>query len=173
MTERDHLQVFCRRRPAIRAVANTSPLWLATINNHRQRLAAHGDKGLPPALHARFPLWRRHPPCGRFASGVDMGQLRHTYFFKCGWKLHGRVRASSCGAMIFSHAVRHALVEPGSENQRFVGDARYRTRLQRGSANLFKRQHTEHFTKNLQFHGRTTAAMLREPDHLPSGRYDP
>ncbi len=28
-------------------------------------------------------------------------------------KLHGRVRASSCGAMMLSHAVRQALVEPG------------------------------------------------------------
>lgn len=37
------------------------------------------------------------------------------------------------------------------ENQRFVSDARYRTRLQRGSANLFERQHPEHFTKTFNF----------------------
>ena len=61
-------------------------------------------------------------------------QLRRDDIFPCGTARFGRTRHG--------------------ENQRFVGDARYRTRLQRGSANLFKRQHPEHFTKSLQFHGR-------------------
>ncbi len=88
----------------------------------------------------------------RFASGVDMGQLRHTYFFKCGWKLHWtrtgiqlwRNDIFPCGTARFGRT-RHG------ENQRFVSDARYRTRLQRGSANLFERQHPEHFTKTFSF----------------------
>ncbi|AAN79337.1 hypothetical protein i14_0830 [Escherichia coli str. 'clone D i14'] len=113
MTQRDQIPgAFCRLNTGDTRSGKYVAFVVATINNHRQRLAAHGDKGFGARFtHGfRFGGDIHHV---RFASGVDMGQLRHTYFFKCGWKLHGRVRASSCGAMIFSHAVRHALVEPG------------------------------------------------------------
>ena len=58
-------------------------------------------------------------------------QLRRNDIFPCGTARFGRTRHG--------------------ENQRFVSDARYRTRLQRGSANLFERQHPEHFTKTFNF----------------------
>ncbi len=51
------------------------------------------------------------------------------------------------------------------ENQRFVSDARYR-RDCNVEVPISSNDNIRNTSPNLQLHGRTTAAMLREPDHL-------
>lgn len=88
----------------------------------------------------------------RFTGGVNVSQLRHTLFLQMWVKITGmrtgiQLRRNNIvprGATRFG-GTRHG------ENQRFVGHARHRARLQRRGANLFKRQHTEHFAKAFHF----------------------
>lgn len=113
MIERDQiLGAFCRLNIGNTRSGKYVVFVVAIINNYRQRFVAYGDKG----FRSRFTYGFRFGGdiyYVRFVSGVDMGQLRYIYFFKCGWKLYGRVRVFSCGAMIFFYAVRYVLVEFG------------------------------------------------------------
>ncbi len=160
MTERDQIPgVFCRLILAIRAVANMLPLWwrpsiiIASVSLRMVTKASARASRNASVLRITDV---------RFASGVDMGQLRHTYFFKCGWKLHGRVRASSCGAMIFSHAVRHALVQPAWRKSAFCWRRPLPHEIATWKCQSLQTTTSGTLHQNLQLHGRTTAAMLRE-----------
>lgn len=100
---------------------------VATINIILS-VAAHGIEA--SALPSRFPLAERHHRYQRDVVDCD------AHFFRCGWKLHGCVRASAA-AMILPAAVRRTLVRTGAgENRRFISDARFCTRLQRRCQSL-------------------------------------
>ncbi len=79
-------------------------------------------------------------------------------------KLQGRVRASSCGAMMLSHAVRQALVEPGMAKISVRSAAGHGPGLQRRGADLFEGQHAEHFAKAFDLTVKQRAAALPGAD---------
>ncbi|MNF01369.1 hypothetical protein D3C80_2003500 [compost metagenome] len=82
MAQRDEIPgAFRRLNPGDTCGSKHITFVVAAVDNHGQRFRQHSDKGFGTRFAHRFGFGRDIHHMG-FACGVNMGELRHNYFFK-------------------------------------------------------------------------------------------